>query len=54
MCCGSTTWRATCWATVWCLTDSAELLLDPSTYVERSTASTRVPGALVEAMRFVL
>jgi predicted Zn-dependent protease len=36
------------------LTDSTELLLDPATYVERSTTSTRLPGALVEAMRFVL
>ena len=36
------------------LTDSAELLLDPGTYEERSTASTRSPGALVGAMRFVL
>ena len=34
--------------------DSAELLLDPGTYEERSTASTRSPGALVGAMRFVL
>ena len=36
------------------LTDTPELLLDPATYVERSTASTRLPGAMVEAMRFVL
>jgi predicted Zn-dependent protease len=36
------------------LTDECEVLLDPSTYVERSTTSQRVPGALVSAMRFVL
>ena len=36
------------------LTDEAEVLLDPSTYMERSTASHRLPGALVSAMRFVL
>ncbi len=36
------------------LTDEAEVLLDASTYVERSTASHRLPGALVSAMRFVL
>jgi hypothetical protein len=36
------------------LTDEAEVLLDPSTYVERSTASARLPGALLAGMRFVL
>lgn len=36
------------------LTDEAEVMLDPSTYMERSTASHRLPGALVSAMRFVL
>jgi predicted Zn-dependent protease len=36
------------------LTDEAEVLLDPSTYVERSTASARLPGALLSGMRFVL
>jgi predicted Zn-dependent protease len=36
------------------LTDETELLLDPSTYGHRSTASARLPGALVEAMRFTL
>jgi len=36
------------------LTDEAEVLLDASTYVERSTDSNRLPGALVTAMRFVL
>ena len=36
------------------LTDEAEVLLDASTYVERSTNSNRLPGALVTAMRFVL
>ncbi len=36
------------------LTDEAEVLLDASTYEQRSTDSTRLPGALVSAMRFVL
>ncbi len=36
------------------LTDTADVLLDPGTYDERSTASARLPGALVGAMRFVL
>jgi predicted Zn-dependent protease len=36
------------------LTDEAEVLLDTSTYGERSTASARLPGVLVSAMRFVL
>ncbi len=36
------------------LTDEADVLLDTSTYGERSTASARLPGALVSAMRFVL
>jgi len=36
------------------LTDDAEVLIDPSTYVERSTASARLPGALLSDMRFVL
>jgi len=36
------------------LTDDAEVLLDTGTYEERSTTSTRMPGALVEAMQFVL
>ncbi len=36
------------------LTDTAEVLLDASTYEERSTDSARLPGALVGAMRFVL
>ncbi|MGB1109485.1 MAG: metallopeptidase TldD-related protein [Gammaproteobacteria bacterium] len=36
------------------LTDHAELLLDDSTYGERSTASYRLPGALIEVMRFTL
>lgn len=36
------------------LTDDAEVLLDPSTYMERSTASARLPGALLSEMRFVL
>jgi predicted Zn-dependent protease len=36
------------------LTDDSEVLLDTSTYVQRSTASSRLPGALVSAMRFVL
>jgi predicted Zn-dependent protease len=36
------------------LTDEAEVLLDASTYEQRSTDSTRLPGALVSEMRFVL
>lgn len=36
------------------LTDDAEVLLDTSTYFERSTASAQLPGALVSSMRFVL
>lgn len=36
------------------LTDEAEVLLDTSTYAQRSTTSHRLPGALVGAMRFVL
>jgi len=36
------------------LTDSADVLLDTSTYEQRSTSSQRLPGALVSAMRFVL
>ncbi len=36
------------------LTDTAEVLLDTATYEERSTDSARLPGALVDAMRFVL
>ena len=36
------------------LTRERELLLDASTYGERSSASARLPGALVEAMRFTL
>jgi predicted Zn-dependent protease len=36
------------------LTDTAELLLDPMSYGHRSTASSRLPGAVVGAMRFVL
>lgn len=36
------------------LTRSRELLLDPSTYEERSTASARIPGALLRALRLTL
>jgi predicted Zn-dependent protease len=36
------------------LTDTSEVLLDTSSYGERSTDSARLPGALVGAMRFVL
>lgn len=36
------------------LTDEAEMLLDPSTYRGRSTASSRLPGALIDDMRFTL
>ena len=36
------------------LTRERELLLDPSTYGERSTSSSRLPGALLGSMRFTL
>jgi predicted Zn-dependent protease len=36
------------------LTRERELLLDASTYGERSTASARLPGALLRALRFTL
>ena len=36
------------------LTDEAELLLDTGSYGGRSTTSRRLPGALVDGMRFVL
>ena len=36
------------------LTRERELLLDPSTYEERSTASARLPGALLRSLRFTL
>jgi predicted Zn-dependent protease len=36
------------------LTRSAEMLPDPSTYGERSTSSARLPGALLNALRFTL
>ena len=36
------------------LTRTRELLLDPSTYGARSTASARLPGALLRALRFTL
>jgi predicted Zn-dependent protease len=36
------------------LTRGRELLLDPSTYGERSTASARLPGALLRALKFTL
>jgi len=36
------------------LTRSRELLLSTSTYDERSTASARLPGALLESLRFTL
>jgi predicted Zn-dependent protease len=36
------------------LTRSRELLLDPSTYGERSTSSTRLPGALLNSLRLTL
>ncbi len=36
------------------LTDEAELLLDSGTYGERSTSSARLPGAVLENLRFVL
>ena len=36
------------------LTDTSEVLLDPLSYGARSTESARLPGALVEDMRFTL
>ncbi|MEZ5409269.1 MAG: metallopeptidase TldD-related protein [Acidimicrobiales bacterium] len=36
------------------LTSETEMLLDPSTYRGRSTASVRLPGALIADMRFTL
>jgi predicted Zn-dependent protease len=36
------------------LTATAELMLDSSTYGERSTGSARLPGALLESLRFTL
>lgn len=36
------------------LTRERELLLDPSTYGERSTSSARLPGALLRALKFTL
>ncbi len=36
------------------LTDQAEILLDPSSYLERSTGSAHLPGALLSHLRFVL
>jgi len=36
------------------LTRERELLLDPSTYGERSTASSRLPGVLMSGLRFTL
>jgi predicted Zn-dependent protease len=36
------------------LTDTTEVLLDPSSYGARSTSSARLPGALVEDMVFTL
>lgn len=36
------------------LTRGRELLLDTSTYAARSTASTRLPGALLRALKFTL
>ncbi|TAK81240.1 MAG: TldD/PmbA family protein [Betaproteobacteria bacterium] len=36
------------------LTREREFLLDPSTYDERSTASARLPGALLRGLRFTL
>jgi predicted Zn-dependent protease len=35
-------------------TRERDLLLDPSTYGERSTSSSRLPGALLQALRFTL
>ena len=36
------------------LTDEVETMLDPATYGGRSSASYRLPGALVEDMAFTL
>jgi predicted Zn-dependent protease len=36
------------------LTAEVDLLLDPSTYGERSSGSSRLPGALIDDMRFTL
>jgi predicted Zn-dependent protease len=36
------------------LTRERELLLDPSTYGERSTSSSRLPGALLNSLKFTL
>jgi predicted Zn-dependent protease len=36
------------------LTRTRQLLLDPSTYGERSTSSSRLPGALLKELRFTL
>jgi predicted Zn-dependent protease len=36
------------------LTRDRELLLDSSTYGERSTASSRLPGALLRSVKFTL
>ncbi|MGH2616536.1 MAG: TldD/PmbA family protein [Thermomicrobiales bacterium] len=36
------------------LTRERQLLLDPATYGERSTAAARLPGALLRALRFTL
>lgn len=36
------------------LTTERELLIDPSTYEERSTSSARLPGALLASLRFTL
>ena len=36
------------------LTRERELLLSTSTYEERSTASTLLPGALIDSLRFTL
>ena len=36
------------------LTRSRELLLDPSSYEQRSTASSRLPGALLGSLKFTL
>jgi hypothetical protein len=36
------------------LTAERELILDPSTYGARSTASSRMPGAIVDDFTFTL
>ena len=36
------------------LTNEQEIMLDPGTYFERSSSSSKVPGALIKDMNFAL